>query len=443
MRSVFWRVFGSFWLAFFLVATSSMLLGRASNQDIWIIKRHPAIQQFAEVWTNIYETQGLQAANDYLVNHKKQYKIDIQILGDNNEVITDSLPPKPRPKNMVKHHRIMQGLPPPWRQIAQEYISPATSHNYLFIYRIPHVELAAWQRSSLWLPVAGLTITLIVLTIFSYLLTLYITKPLNHLREAVQALGRTAYQKNSLAKLASRKDEFGLLAADFSLMGMHLQSLIDSQRQLLRDVSHELRSPLARLKITLALLERSQEEQEQLKLLARLSLESDRLEALIAEILTLARLDSVPGNKVELELLPLLRKLVDDAKINASHQQITLQVDKDFVVYGWADRLERALDNILRNALRFNPEGQPIEIKAWRDSDNAYISIRDHGPGVSEEHLVQLIEPFYRVPGQTASGYGLGLSITKRAIESHHGQLILDNHPNGGLIVKVILPFAE
>lgn len=434
MRSVFWRIFASFWLAIILVACFSVLAGRLLNQDAWILKQYPAIKDLAEQWTSVYEDQGLDFAKSFLLDYKKKHRIDVQVLSESGKnLLRDTLPVKAHPTHPRKPS------PPTWRQLTEEYTSPQTGNSYLFIYRISRVELAKWHRTNLWLPISALIITLIILTIISLLLTLSITNPLNRLRVAVKALGRTAYQKNSLANLANRKDEFGLLAKDFSLMGEHLQTLINSQRQLLRDVSHELRSPLARLKITLALLERASE-QDRAKLENRLCLESDRLEALIAEILALARLDSVPGDKTTTPLLPLLLKLKEDAKINAPEQQIDLNVAAGLIVNAFPDRLERALDNLIRNALRFNPTHQPIEIKAWQQDKQTHISIRDHGAGVSQEYLAELSKPFFRAPGQTSQGYGLGLAISRRAIESHNGQLLLNNHPAGGFIAELILP---
>lgn len=437
MRSVFWRISASFWLAITLVAGSSILLGRLLNQDAWILKQFPAIQNVAEQWTTIYEQQGVDAAKNFLLEHKKANHIDIQVFAETGKVLlSDTLKPRmPRSKNKNTQRTSL----PSWRQLVEEYTSEQTGNSYLFFYRIPRLELAKWHRNTFWLPISALTITLIVLTIFSLLLTFSITKPLNRLREAVKALGRTAYQKNSLANLANRKDEFGLLAKDFSLMGEHLQALIDSQRQLLRDVSHELRSPLARLKITLALLERTSP-QDKAKLTSRLSLECDRLENLIAEILTLARLDSVPNNKTKISLLPLLEKLQEDAKVNAPEQQIDLIVKEDIVLNAIPDRLERALDNLIRNALRFNPQEIPLEISAWQQYNQTHITIRDHGTGVSQSYLAEISKPFFRAPGQTTQGYGLGLAISKRAVESHNGHLILSNHPAGGFIAELILP---
>jgi signal transduction histidine kinase len=104
--------------------------------------------------------------------------------------------------------------------------------------------------------------------------------------------------------------------------------------------------------------------------------------------------------------------------------------------------LERALDNLLRNALRFNPEGEPIEISAKTMGDNLELTIRDHGPGVDEDHLPQLSEPFFRAPGQTAAGHGLGLAIARRAAERHGGKLLLSNHPQGGFVATLQLPLS-
>lgn len=411
-----------------------MLLGRLLNQDAWLLKQYPAIQKVAERWTSIYEQQGVDAAKAFLLEHKKTHHIDVQVFAETGKILlSDTV--KPRTHNIPHKNTKL----PAWRQLVEEYTSEQTGNSYLFFYRIPRLELAKWHRTTFWLPISALTITLIVLTIFSLLLTLSITRPLNRLREAVKALGRTAYQKNSLANLANRKDEFGLLAKDFSLMGEHLQTLIDSQRQLLRDVSHELRSPLARLKITLALLERTSS-QDKTKLTNRLSLECDRLETLIAEILTLARLDSVPNNKTKISLLPLLEKLQEDAKINAPEQQIDITVTGDLVLNAFPDRLERALDNLIRNALRFNPQEKPLEITAWQHYNEIHITIRDHGIGVSQSYLAEISKPFFRAPGQTVQGYGLGLAISKRAVESHNGRLLLNNHPTGGFIAELILP---
>lgn len=434
MRSLFWRIFASFWLAIALVAGLSMLLGRALNQDSWILNNTPALQGLAETWTERYESAGKQAAQAFLRQHKDQYQVDVQVLGENGQhLVPGTFPPRAEAfESRQKNKRL------PWRRLTTEYVSPTTDKTYLFIYRIPYQVLNGWHRDSLLWPISALVIALVVLTVFSLLLTLSITRPLNRLRGAVHDLGQTSYQQNSLAHLSKRRDELGLLANDFNRMGSRLQGLIGSQRQLLRDVSHELRSPLARLRIAIALAERA-EPQEREKLWPRLTKECDRLEALISEILELARLDANLGAVQPVKLEEVLQKLVEYVHITAPEQQVDINIAPGISLDGWPNMLERALDNLLRNALRFNPQGMPIEVKAYPKDGAVIISVRDYGPGVDEQHLHQLGEPFFRAPGQTAAGHGLGLAIARRAAERHGGKLVLDNHAQGGFCASLII----
>ncbi|PTS83598.1 two-component sensor histidine kinase [Pseudomonas sp. HMWF032] len=439
MRSLFWRIFASFWLAIALVAGLSMLLGRMINQDAWLLSQHPALEHFAEKWTQRYESEGPHAAQALLEQRKRKFRIDVQVLDDSGQPLVEGTFP-PRAAAFEARHRNEKRLP--WRRLSAEYTSPQSGETYLLIYRIPLPEIAAWQRDSLLWPLSALGIAMLVLTLFSLWLTLSITRPLNRLRGAVHDLGQTAYQQNSLARLAERRDELGVLAADFNRMGERVQGLISSQRQLLRDVSHELRSPLARLRIALALTERA-DATEREKYWPRLNQECDRLEALISEILALARLDADLGAAQPVQLDDLLRKLQDDAQLDAPDQPLTIQLDQDLTLSGWPDMLQRALDNLLRNALRFNPTDQPIEICARREGEMLCLSVRDHGPGVALEQLAHLGEPFFRAPGQTSSGHGLGLAIARRAAERHGGQLELENHAQGGFIATLRLPLTQ
>ncbi len=437
MSSMFWRIFASFWLAVALVAGLSLLLGRALNQDSWIINQHPALENLPERWSQRFETQGPQAAQDFLERRKQRFHIDIQVLDDNGQPLVRGTFP-PRAAAFEARQRNERRLP--WRRLTTEYSSPSSGQTYLFIYRIPHPELEAWHRGSLLWPLSALGIALVVLAGLSLLLTLSITRPLGRLRSAVHDLGQTVYQQHSLARLAGRRDEFGVLARDFNRMGARLQGLIGSQRQLLRDVSHELRSPLARLRIALALAERA-EPAERDKLWPRLGKECDRLEDLISEILALARLDAEPGSAQAIDLGQLLDALAEDARLSAPEQQLEISMDsRPMPLQGWPDMLGRALDNLLRNALRFNPLGQPIEIHVQRQAQQLLISVRDHGPGVPTEWLERLGEPFFRAPGQSAAGHGLGLAIARRAAERHGGQLLLANHPQGGFSATLVLP---
>ncbi|MBC2659760.1 HAMP domain-containing histidine kinase [Pseudomonas sp. MSSRFD41] len=439
MRSLFWRVLASFWLAITLVAGLSILLGHILNQDAWILSRHPGLNSLAEQWTQTYEEQGEDAAQEILRQRKRQYHIDVQVLNESGDpVVRGTFPPRAAALE-ARQNNDDRRLP--WRRLTVEYTSPRSDDTYLFIYRIPHPELNAWHRDSLTWPLSALVIALVVLTLFSLLVTLSITRPLSRLRGAVHDLGQTTYQQNSLARLANRRDEFGVLARDFNRMGSRLQGLIGSQRQLLHDVSHELRSPLARLRIALALAERAAP-QEREQLWPRLTRECDRLEALISEILVLARVDADNASAEQVDLNALLLALQKDAQLACSEQRVQIQAQPQLQIRGWPTLLERALDNLLRNAQRFNPAGQPIEVQARRQGDRILVSVRDHGPGAPEEYLAQLGEPFFRAPGQSAAGHGLGLAIARRAAERHGGSLLLNNHAQGGFIATLELPLV-
>lgn len=439
MRSLFWRILASFWLAIALVAGLSILLGHMLNQDAWILSRHPGLNTLAAEWTQTYETQGEEAAQDILEQRKRQYHIDVQVLNETGDPVVRGTFPRRAAAFEARQNNDDRRLP--WRRLTDEITSEKTGDTYLFIYRIPHPELDAWHRESLLWPLSALGIALVVLTLFSLLVTFSITRPLSRLRGAVHDLGQTTYQQNSLAKLANRRDEFGVLATDFNRMGARLQSLIGSQRQLLRDVSHELRSPLARLRIALALAERANPEERE-KLWPRLTRECDRLEALISEILVLARVDADNASAEEVDLNALLATLQKDAQLSSPEQTVRLQAEPQLNLKGWPTMIERAVDNLLRNAQRFNPSDQPIDLQAARQAERIVISVRDHGPGVQTEHLSQLGEPFYRAPGQTAAGHGLGLAIAKRAAERHGGTLTLANHPQGGFVASLELPLV-
>ena len=437
MRSLFWRILASFWLAIALVAGLSILLGHMLNQDAWILSRHPGLSSLAQDWTQRYEEQGEDAAQQLLEKRKRRYHIDVQVLNESGDPLVRGTFPRRAAAYEARQNNDDRQLP--WRRLTAEYTSPKTGETYLLIYRIPHPELDAWHRESLLWPLSALGIALVVLTLFSLLVTLSITRPLSRLRGAVHDLGQTTYQQNSLARLANRRDEFGVLANDFNRMGARLQSLIGSQRQLLRDVSHELRSPLARLRIALALAERAGPEERE-RLWPRLIRECDRLEDLISEILALARVDADQASAETVDLEALLNNLKKDALLGSPEQAIHLDLESPLSLKGWPTMLERALDNLLRNAQRFNPSGEPIEVTARRHGERIEISVRDHGPGVEPEHLTQLGEPFYRAPGQSAPGHGLGLAIARRAAERHGGSLILANHPQGGFIARLELP---
>ena len=259
MRSIFWRILGAFWLALILTGTLTFLVTRLFNQDSWVLTRHPGLKDLASQWLHYYSQAQLEPAQQVLLQARRNHHIDVQVFAENGQMIASNSRMR-RPNERI--NQIQELHRSTWRRLTQE-VSLNPEQNLLFVYRMPPVELRKWQTSRLSGPGTMLAVAVLVITLVSLLLALSITRPLMRLRNAVHELGETAYQQDSLARIAKRHDELGVLARDFNRMGQRLQGMLSSQRQLLRDVSHELRSPLARLQVGLALAERASHDKRQ------------------------------------------------------------------------------------------------------------------------------------------------------------------------------------
>jgi signal transduction histidine kinase len=273
-----------------------------------------------------------------------------------------------------------------------------------------------------------------------YWLAHYLTAPLRQLRLAVDRLGRgdlTARAEES------RKDELGDLAASFNRMADHIQTLLAAERRLLFDISHELRSPLARLSVAVEL---ARSADSSAAMLDRIQKEADRLNSLIRQMLEVTRTEGEPSRlKAErLRLDELVDALVDDCSIEAHAHGCALELASTgpVTLEGDSELLRRAIENVMRNAIRYAPEESKVEVKLENGGGWAKIQVRDYGPGVPEEALPRLFDPFYRVEqdrDRKSGGVGLGLSIARRAVELHKGKLKASN-ASPGLLVEIDLP---
>ncbi|MES2204860.1 MAG: ATP-binding protein [Pseudomonadota bacterium] len=281
-----------------------------------------------------------------------------------------------------------------------------------------------------------------------YLLSLYLLRPIRILQRAAKKLGQGEFQTRVQALLGHRKDEIGELARDFDEMAARLESLVLSKQQLLQDISHELRSPLARLSVALEIARDKSPAVE--KELTRIAYETDKLNELIRQLLSLASLDAsqnvVTFEKVD--LVELVDSIVSDANYEIQHRiipirLITPQACDAEICY---PLLRSAIENIIRNALRYTPEDQPIQVTVLSKEEEIQISIEDSGPGIPEEKLAQVFDPFFRVDDsrtQNTGGFGLGLAIAKRAILLHQGNISAQNLPRGGLNVTLTFPIKQ
>jgi two-component system sensor histidine kinase CpxA len=293
--------------------------------------------------------------------------------------------------------------------------------------------------------------------IFCYWLAKHLTSPVAKLRAATQELANGNLSVRVSPALGNRRDELASLANDFDEMAEKIQLLIDRQRRLLGDISHELRSPLARLNVALELA-RQRSGSEATSALERIQREAEILNEMIGQLLALTRLESGAAEirKVEVDLESLLRDVVKDAdfEARARNRSVRLVATEPVRIEGVPNLIRRAIENVIRNAVHYTAEQTEVEIKLFTGSDatssggkpdheRAVIVVRDHGPGVPDEALNEIFRPFYRVDearDREAGGVGLGLSIAERAVRLHGGSVEATNASDGGLVVTLSLP---
>lgn len=307
---------------------------------------------------------------------------------------------------------------------------PTSSGNVFLLY--PPSRLAAFPLlvpQHLWIlaSVAGL----------SYLLARHLTNPLRRMEAAAERLGKGDF---SARVPLDRQDEFGRLAETFNRMAGRIETLVESQQRLLRDVSHELRSPLARLGVAVELARSSAQPQRELDIIQQ---QADRLNTLVGTLLQVSRVEADPDalRKEPLDLDELVQEIVRDCELEAAAHgcRLVYSSPQTLAIRGDAELLRRAVENVIRNAIRYSPRDGVVKVAVKKDGNSVAVEVADAGPGVSPESLAHLFDAFYRAEGQAGGGMGLGLWIAKRAVESHHGSISAHNM-NPGLLVRIAIP---
>lgn len=301
------------------------------------------------------------------------------------------------------------------------------------------------QPSGFWMQII---VAMIVSALVSALLAWSVAAPLARIRMSTRRFAEGDLDTRVGTLRFGGSDEIKALASEFDRMAERIAALIDNNRRLVRDVSHELRSPLARLRVALELA-RGQDGAAVEQSLDRIERESDRLEAMLSQAIELSRLETRPERSPEAIALD---ELVEDVIANADYEatplgrKVVLSSSTPITMVGARDTLYGAIENIVRNALAYTADGTRVEVCLARDSvqpGNAVLSIRDHGPGVAEADLTRIFEPFFRTDAaraRSSGGTGLGLAIARRAIANHGGSIQAQNAPDGGLDVVIRLP---
>lgn len=296
--------------------------------------------------------------------------------------------------------------------------------------------------------------------LFSFLLAWYFARPIRDLRQAFEAAshGNLAPRFHASGK---RGDELTDLGRDFDRMTGRLRNLMDSQTRLLHDVSHELRSPLARLQAAIGLAHQQPDKMD--ASMQRIERESERMDKLIGELLTLSRLEAGAAQtgagqagagsplSEDVDIADLLHDIVEDARYEAKARQLDIVLAGDAAVAdasvsGRPELLARAVENVVRNAVKHSPDGGTVEVKLSRLPDGKQdllrIAVLDRGPGVAPADLARIFEPFFRASNtqHSTDGHGLGLAIARHVIGAHGGRIGASLRSGGGLCVEMLLP---
>lgn len=327
-------------------------------------------------------------------------------------------------------------------------VSSGNGASYLFATELPAGPRAAFGPDPLGLALHW-GIAFAVSGAICYLLARYLTRPILQLQSASRQIAAGNLQARAASESQQRNDQLGELVRDFNAMADRIEGLVSSQRQLISDVSHELRSPLSRLIVAMDL---ARERKGDDPAFDRMEKDFERLNEMVGRLLTVARLDAANASlqMQPLNLSALVADVVADADFAARERKRSVQFSGEQEIYisGNSDLLRSAIENIVLNAVRYTAPGTTVvaHLKADVSSASALLTVRDHGPGIPENELANIFRPFYRLAGardEQSGGAGLGLAITDRVIRMHGGSVNAANVAAGGLEIRVKLPAAQ
>ncbi len=459
MKSLFLKIFLSFWAALALSLVLAIVVTIALRPTRHGIENQ-APQTLAEA-VNAYQTGGQRAAHDYLeelfrTQHVRAFVFDPagQELAGRHvpSWIEESREGGTQPAGNSRigpphHHSWMDKFMPD--RIMRQALT-LDGKRYTLVLELPPGPRAFFGPNDI--PLLGIAVILSGLV--CYLLSWSVTSPVTRLRKAAQSLAAGDLGARTGAPAGGRRDELTELMRDFDRMAERIQGLVDSQSRLMKDVSHELRSPLARLSVALGLARQRATPEVAPELessLNRIEVEADRLNQLIQRLLTISRLES--GTDGLRQTVLSLRELVEQVAHDAEYEtpgrkcRVTADAADEFLVEADPSLLRSAVENVVRNATRYTAEGTTVEVRLERQraasGEEIVVRVLDSGPGVPDNALQKIFEPFYRLDdarNRQTGGAGLGLSIADRAVRLHGGQLRASNRKEGGLEVEIRIP---
>ncbi len=444
MGNLFWKIFLWFWLTLILIA-GAVSWGTAiylQNSDAYQQRdlRSRYINNRIELLRQVIYYGGEEAASDVLENKRlSSRRTTIYVVDNNNkDILGRSID---MDNATLQKHEPVEATDGETYQIYSTQ-RPRTRNTLTRMLR-------PFQRSPgiylVWLAIAILLSGLVC-----FGLAQYMSRPIRKLQVAAKKLSQGQLDTRVSDSIGNRRDEIADLGQDFDLMASRLQSLVNNQKQLLSDISHELRSPLARMQLAVGLARKKLGPDVSTEM-ERIEQETERLDELVGQSLTLSRLDAgaVYAKDDFIDIGELLESIINNCDFEATEQKkkVVLTIDNSWTILANGELLHRALENIVRNAIRYTEVGTRVEVNLnQQDKTHFKITIGDQGPGVPENKISGLFEPFVRLSearDRDSGGYGLGLAIAKRAIEFHKGTISASNKSTGGLLVEVILPLGE
>ena len=451
MRSLFFKIFIIFWIAqslVFVISTAFILTHRFPHPASMLDPAFTSLHMQAAQAVKAFDAQGCSGFEKFAQGHNEV----LSLIDENGKTICGQ-------EAISTSAQLASGEEIYGRQVGKETawtfpVASATGQRYRFAISV-HREEHTWYGDLLHFAFPQLPVSIAVGGLMTFLLVMIFTRPVIRLREAARELanGRlsTRVKEPRKASILSG-DEFDALVHDFNHMAERLESLVNAQKLLLRDVSHELRSPLARASVALE-LSRDDADPTMNTHLDRIQRETERLNQLIGQLLTLSSMEANEG-QIEVEwisLNELMGEIIPDANYEARQRQcsVVFQAGEEIYVKGRRELIYRAIENVVRNAIRYTDPGTNVEIKTVSLQEGAkklaVIEVNDHGPGILEEELQSIFRPFYRVDNARSphtGGFGVGLAIADRAVKLHKGDIRAFNRKSGGLTIELRFPAA-
>ena len=455
VRTLFLKIFLWFWLAMALVVVAIVVATVMAQSDPMVPPGRNMIANvlpfISQAAADTFDREGATALANYLNRLEQTAHIRAAMFNRQGEEISGRASltgAKELAARVQQSGQVEIKFGGRTTLIAQEVVG-GDHHRYVFV---AEMRRGALDRITINPRAFALRLFAVLMTagVLCYGLARYLTAPISKVRAAARQLASGDLAARVGPAVGHRHDELADLGRDFDLMAERLQSLVSAQRALLSDVSHELRSPLARLNVALELA-RQRAGAEAGGALDRIEREAQRLNALIEQLLTLARLESgAEGHeKVLVDLTQLVKEIGIDADFEARSRNCSVKViiQEPCGTIGAPELLRSAVENIVRNAVRYTAQGTEVDLTLGCQRDGAdlqaVIQVRDRGPGVPEATLAHLFRPFYRVADardRLSGGTGLGLAIAERAVRVHGGRVSATNAPGGGLLVETYLP---